>query len=793
MEIKANLDALAQKISELESQRMRLSSNMFEISRLINEGAFFPNDLIQTCVEILLNQEESQSEIKARMPSEFENWFFSNISQYIEIELIEEGHREIRRILTKFTEIISHKEQAREYLNQYQETARNLLETFETWKDSGALKTEPYRLFVSCVENPEWDLNDEQHDTLHNSFGSRTMRMLWQKEFFLPQENPEPEQKIISEQESEIEPKIEIEPEEVIKEIDEVIEISEKQAQDEIKPQIKPKEEDNPPPKPDAQLEIADAEIAPGRFVFHVDKINSAFSSKAFIRDYAKKHGNIWSFNPAKEAELHTLLNLCHVKILSNVHIKLLNKDKNDSQIFLDKLIKGGYVSRVIDTEETNKEYFMLSSKGGEVFRKGTSLEMMKAYARRSKPMYSIELTPKLSASAMTSKDFAECAKMAQLHDIAIPIWMQLWNSENNENIEATYFLEFKENPKNNGQILQKAAIICVSLRNVGGSLVGPLISIIIADNIDSAMECWKEWASKRITPRQANKSLSAFHRCVVVLSNPLSNEEFDAALVQASEYDSPGISEVYCTDDDSDLFWNNSGRLLNAWDILGIAAGKLIKEFNEITDTFPDDISEELRISFPMFQNNPAEIFEETDGNENEPELEIEIEDENDSESEGAIIEEPPSEIEKEHIEHIETNEKPIYAQSQQMVISKDEWGENPREMAQILLDEEADPADPEQASRFRILVSGLLRCPRSLDFDEETAAQNPEDIVLNDPVSQALMLTKALSFVQTRPEYREDYARLLLALDSNLDEHDYSGETIIKFFGDGDAENPE
>ena len=89
--------------------------------------------------------------------------------------------------------------------------------------------------------------------------------------------------------------------------------------------------------------------------------------------------------------------------------------------------------------------------------------------------------------------------------------------------------------------------------------------------------------------------------------------------------------------------------------------------------------------------------------------------------------------------------------------------------DLAKIIIENQLGP---EHYYVFKELIDRLI---------SENRIRYDDDIVENS-ISQALVLAKSLSFCHKR--YKDDFERLLLATDSSLQSHEYTGDNIIRLF---------
>jgi hypothetical protein len=197
----------------------------------------------------------------------------------------------------------------------------------------------PFALFVELMTRPDMDLPDEDGDILDNYFGRTITRLLYRGRFSAsaadeapePEPEPKPEPEPIPEPEPKPEPTPEPEPE----------------------PIPEPEPEPEPEPKPSEQFEIA------------TQKERSSFSAKSFISDYEKKH-----------VELLLIHTFAKIGAITKLQLEKFVFSDTTNESHLERIVRDGYIS-VARHRPSGLEFYMLSGKGVQIYRKETSLKML--------------------------------------------------------------------------------------------------------------------------------------------------------------------------------------------------------------------------------------------------------------------------------------------------------------------------------------------------------------------------------------------------------------------------------
>ncbi|MDR2665503.1 MAG: ATP-binding protein [Oscillospiraceae bacterium] len=205
----------------------------------------------------------------------------------------------------------------------------------------------PFALFIGLMSSPDMDLPDEDGDILDNYFGRAITRMLYRGRFAAsnagpaapeaaPEAIPEAISEAISEEVREVGSKGT--PDEAR------AERSEEAAADLSAPAV---------PQPIEQFEIL------------TQKERSSFSAKSFISDYEER-----------QVELHLIHAIAKIGAITRPQLEKFVFSNSVTENNLDRLIRDGYVS-VARHKPSGLEFYILSGKGAQIYRKEKSLKML--------------------------------------------------------------------------------------------------------------------------------------------------------------------------------------------------------------------------------------------------------------------------------------------------------------------------------------------------------------------------------------------------------------------------------
>jgi len=259
--------------------------------------------------------------------------------------------------------------------------------------------TKLYKLFIRFVEEPDFEWSDEEYDAVEDFFDKPLARSLLKRKYSIapsvsakdgggiplaPTEGgnciPSAESESVVEEESDAGVKISaaldnenserqessssepVEPE-VQEESSSDTEVSTaldketSEQQDDSSPEV------IEPEVPDLQEVLPHFEILP-------QKTKSSFSVKTFANDYCRK--------PNRRGELSLICWFVNMGALTKSQLEEYLFDENISNAQVEKLCKDGYAS-VVKHKESGAEFYALSAKGAEIFKKEMSREIMKS------------------------------------------------------------------------------------------------------------------------------------------------------------------------------------------------------------------------------------------------------------------------------------------------------------------------------------------------------------------------------------------------------------------------------
>lgn len=464
-------------------------------------------------------------------------------------------------------------------------------------------------------------------------------------------------------------------------------------------------------------------------YTFLTKKESTKFKATSFLSDIGKKNGqNSWTFYlPFGEEKRDLLLILGWCRLLSEGHIsRYVLSDVSNISTVLQPLVNEGYLTEITYHGDGSR-YYCFSPMGIQMFKKASSREVFSADYR----------IPDL----LTTSEFFKA------HQNIIPILDRL--------NRCTLFLYHKYIPELSDEKGINIEITLISRETAKYNIPYSELSISVPSINEK-----RSYVLVGAMPKNTSEAED--------LKTAFGDTDFDAYIYISDETidcligGSNGISLIYNPRAYLATF-EQEKEVLNIFDLEGNChtASLLTDELMRILEESANDAADDDICLKPSEEENP----------------------EKDTQQESTPLPESPEspDSEPEFPEQLKNEKENETDTGNSSIVAPDtvqEFHSEPktaREMAAQFLRKGVNPSN---TSGFTELLDMLLA--EGIDIKED-------DIVENS-FAQALLLSKALSFESEYPEYAEYFNRLLLATDSTISEHSYSGNNILMAFEESD-----
>jgi hypothetical protein len=715
-----------EKLKDSAEQLLELVAEL-RGDKIVNDGLIAQS---RDALDQLLSKQKELCDVLAASLPESESRDLATIENALnELAKSVSAFEEAKLVLEKFQTIGSDRQDAADAITEYQSKAQELLDTLAP--ETARAVYPPYALFVDIVANPNKELSPDQENMIEQEFPHPIHRYLWRGQYYFIENSAGLE--TISNRET----SFEIASAASIVGTTEPESSNEPEAEDSMKPEPKPE------PNPESKLTLSPndegaSSESPINKIYDNSKYKfttatKKFAATSFIKDYAKKDNKgKWVFNPAYGVEaIECLYAIGSSYVLSHAQIAdHIVSGEDVANSVLDKLSREALVTRIQDTSSGDALY-CLSANGYKAFTQASSRELITSM--RAAPPESYVLDDDLKSGKYSIEHIKTINSIAFFLDEKGPSFL-----EETTNVEVDSMLI--------RSFFNDVPCVMVSTKTKAGNH----ILSIISESPPLELE-------QRTSEQEGSPACFFINVLKIGDSPPRSNNAVGNKRVFSATWD-------YETDslqlkDAAGLLINNPLETL--YDVSNSNSTSPRKK--EVAE-FDKGISSASGAERECAGITKDEVRESDQFGETVADDEPSLPKSNDSETEKVGNTEKAGEL-----------DAGCYDDVVDPLMNGLNSDTAASQLASYLLDNGINPETSPEL--YEKLIEILL-----------TKAGCGESGYLDDGRTQALILLKALSIMNGAAKLKDQYSRVLLALDSRLEDHLYNGESLLRLFN---AEN--